>query len=97
MTKLTDFPIVVPDHGGGWGNMSSGEIDRDTIRLVRTFNRQLVRKLRPLDRILSGTGLNVSQGNILCEIASSGSKSWLQLADSLLIDKGLLSRNLKSL
>ena len=55
--------------------MSSGEIDRDTIRLVRTFNRQLVRKLSPLNRILSETGLNVTQGNILCEIASSASKS----------------------
>jgi DNA-binding MarR family transcriptional regulator len=41
--------------------------------------------------------LNVTQGNILCEIASSGSKSWLQLAESLLIDKGFLSRNLKAL
>ena len=77
--------------------MSSGKIDRDTIRLVRTFNRQLLRKLHLLNRILSGTGLNVTQGNILCEIVSSGSKSWRQLAESLLIDKGLLSRNLKAL
>ena len=77
--------------------MSFGELDRDTIRLVRTFNRQLVRKLHLLNRILSGTGLNVTQGNILCEIANSGSKSWLQLAESLLIDKGFLSRNLKAL
>jgi DNA-binding MarR family transcriptional regulator/ribosomal protein S18 acetylase RimI-like enzyme len=77
--------------------MSSGEFDRDTSRLVRTFNRQLVRKLHLLNRGLSGTGLNVTQGNILCEIVSSGSKSWRQLAESLLIDKGLLSRNLRAL
>jgi DNA-binding MarR family transcriptional regulator/GNAT superfamily N-acetyltransferase len=77
--------------------MSSGEFDRDTIRLVRTFNRQLVQKLHLLNRILSGTGLNVTQGNILCEIVSCGSKSWRQLAESLLIDKGLLSRNLRAL
>ena len=77
--------------------MSSGEIDRETIRLVRNFNRHLARKLRLLNRNPSGTGLNVTQGNILCEISSSGNKSWLQLAESLLIDKGLLSRNLKAL
>lgn len=77
--------------------MRSGEVERDTILLVRTFNRQLVRKLHQLNRILSEIGVNVTQGNILCEIARSGSKSWLQLAESLLIDKGLLSRNLKVL
>ncbi len=77
--------------------MSSGEFDSDTIRLVRTFNRQLVRKLHLLNRIPSRTGLNVTQGNILCEIVSSGSKSWRELAESLLIDKGLLSRNLRVL
>jgi len=77
--------------------MRSEEFDRDTIRLVRTFNRKLVRKLHQLNRVLSETGLNVTQGNILCEIAGSRSKSWLQLAESLLIDKGLLSRNLKAL
>ena len=77
--------------------MSSGEIDRNTIRLVRTFNRQLIRKLRLLNRNLSGTGLNVTQGDILYEIARCSIKSWRQLAESLRIDKGLLSRNLKAL
>jgi DNA-binding MarR family transcriptional regulator/GNAT superfamily N-acetyltransferase len=77
--------------------MRSGEIERDTVRLVRTFNRQLARKLRLLNWNLSGTGLNVTQGNILWEISRSGRKSWDQLAKSLLIDKGLLSRNLKVL
>ncbi|NIO03802.1 MAG: GNAT family N-acetyltransferase [Proteobacteria bacterium] len=72
-------------------------VDRDTIRLIRTFNRQLLRKLHQLNRILSGTELNVTQESILCEIASSRSKSWPQLAESLLIDKGLLSRNLRAL
>ena len=56
--------MVPPDHKGGRG-MSSGEIDKDTIRLVRTFNRQLIRKLRLLNRNLSETGLNVTQGDIL--------------------------------
>jgi len=50
-----------------------------------------------LNRILSETGLNVTQGSILCEIANSGGKSWSQLGEFLLIDKGLLSRNLKVL
>jgi ribosomal protein S18 acetylase RimI-like enzyme/DNA-binding HxlR family transcriptional regulator len=77
--------------------MSSGEIDRETLRLVRTFNRQLAQRLRLLHRNLSGTGLNATQENILCEISSSVSRSWLQLSTSLLIDKGLLSRNLKAL
>jgi len=77
--------------------MRSGEIDRDTIRLVRTFNRQLVQRLRLLHRNLVGTGLNVTQGDILWEISRSGSRSWLQLSKSLLIDKGLLSRNLRVL
>jgi len=77
--------------------MSSGEIDRDTIHLVKTFNRQLLRKLLPLNRIMSGAGLNVTQGSVLSELARSRSKSGLQLAESLLIDKGLLSRNLKAL
>jgi DNA-binding MarR family transcriptional regulator/ribosomal protein S18 acetylase RimI-like enzyme len=77
--------------------MRSGEIDGDTVRLVREFNRQLARKLRLLNWNLSGTGLNVTQVNILWEISRSGGKSWDQLAKSLLIDKGLLSRNLKLL
>jgi len=77
--------------------MRSGEINRDTVRLVRTFSRQLAGKLRLLCRTLPGTGLSLTQGNILCELSGSGRRSWLQLANSLLIDKGLLSRNLKVL
>jgi DNA-binding MarR family transcriptional regulator/GNAT superfamily N-acetyltransferase len=77
--------------------MRSGEIDRDTVRLVRTFNRHLAQKLRLLNWNLSGTGLNMTQGNILWEISRSGRKSWDQLAKTLLIDRGLLSRNLKVL
>ena len=77
--------------------MRSGDMDRDTVRLVRTFNRHLARKLRLLNWNLSGTGLNMTQGNILWEISRSGRKSWDQLAKTLLIDKGLLSRNLKVL
>ena len=77
--------------------MRSDEIDRDTVRLLRTFNRQLAQKLRLLNWNLVGTGLNRTQGNILWEISRSGRKSWDQLAKTLLIDKGLLSRNLKVL
>lgn len=77
--------------------MKSDEIDGDTVRLVRTFNRQLARKLRLLNWNLSGTELNMTQGNILWEISRSGRKTWDQLAKTLLIDKGLLSRNLKIL
>jgi len=77
--------------------MKSSEIERDTIHLVRTFNRHLARKLRLLNWNLSGTGLNMTQVNILWEISRSGRKSWDQLAKTLLIDKGLLSRNLKPL
>ncbi len=77
--------------------MKSEEINRDTVHLVRTFNRQLAGKLRLLSRNLWGTGLSLTQGNILCEISGSGRKTWLQLADSLLMDKGFLSRNLKAL
>jgi DNA-binding MarR family transcriptional regulator/N-acetylglutamate synthase-like GNAT family acetyltransferase len=73
------------------------EIDRETIRLVRTFNRQIIRQLRLLNRGLAGTGLNGIQGDILCEIARAGVTSPRQLATSLPIDKGFLSRNLKAL
>jgi len=73
------------------------EINRDTIRLVRTFNRQMIRNLRLLNRELSGTGLNAIQRDILCEIARAGVTSPRDLATSLLIDKGFLSRNLKAL
>jgi hypothetical protein len=63
--------------------MRSGKVDRDTVGLVRTFNRQVIRKLHQLNRILSETGLNVTQGNILCEpegprAAASGQSSTRQ-------------------
>lgn len=77
--------------------MRSAEINRDTVRLVRTFCRQLAGKLRLLCRNMPGTGLNPTQGNILCELSGVGRRSWLQLANSLLMDKGLLSRYLKVL
>lgn len=77
--------------------MRFDETDRDTVHLLRMFNRQLARKLRLLNWNLSGTGLNMTQGNILWEISRSGRKSWGQLAKTVLIDKGLLSRNLKVL
>lgn len=77
--------------------MSLGEINRDIVRLLRTFNRQLARKLRLLNWNLSGTGLNMTQANMLWEISRSGRKSWDQLAKTVHIDKGLLSRCLKVL